>query len=81
MVLRRGFVFVQLKHICIFSIGFNAPFIYIPDRAEKELLLTRKQGAMLLSVVGISNTIGEFLLHYFTLSEANSILMTEITID
>merc|ERR1719193_1470516 len=43
------------------SIGFNAPFIYIPDRAEKELLLTRKQGAMLLSVVGISNTIGRVL--------------------
>jgi len=43
------------------SIGFNAPFIYIPDRAEKELELTRKQGAMLLSVVGISNTIGRVL--------------------
>jgi len=43
------------------SIGFNAPFIYIPDRAEKELGLTRKEGAMLLSVVGISNTVGRVL--------------------
>jgi len=43
------------------SIGFNAPFIYIPDRAEKELGLTRTQGAMLLSVVGVSNTVGRVL--------------------
>ena len=54
------------------SLGFNAPFIYIPDRAEKELGLTRTQGAMLLSVVGVSNTVGKEVALPFTLLNALS---------
>lgn len=39
------------------SIGFNAPFIYIPDRAKLEGV-EDDPAAFLLSIVGIANTIG-----------------------
>ncbi|XP_050398485.1 monocarboxylate transporter 12 [Patella vulgata] len=42
------------------SIGFNMPFIYIPDRAL-EAGIDESRAAFLLSVIGIANTVGRVL--------------------
>ena len=42
------------------SIGFNVPYIYLPDRA-KLAGMDKSQGAFLISVIGIANTIGRII--------------------
>ncbi|KAK3095274.1 hypothetical protein FSP39_012542 [Pinctada imbricata] len=39
------------------SIGFNMPYIFLPDRAE-EAGIGKQEAAFLVSVIGIANTIG-----------------------
>uniref|UniRef100_A0A914UYD7 Uncharacterized protein n=1 Tax=Plectus sambesii TaxID=2011161 RepID=A0A914UYD7_9BILA len=40
------------------SIGFNAPLVFLPDRAELELGIPRDKASWILSSFGIANTIG-----------------------
>lgn len=47
------------------SIGFNVPYVYLPDRAVK-LGYSKADGARLISVVGIANTIGRVILGYIS---------------
>jgi len=42
-------------------LGFYVPFVYLPSLAESQLDISSEQGALLLSVVGISNTLGRIL--------------------
>ncbi|XP_071126386.1 monocarboxylate transporter 12-like isoform X1 [Mytilus edulis] len=45
---------------CCTCLGFNAPYVYLPDRAE-EKGMNKLDSAFLLSVIGISNTFGRIL--------------------
>lgn len=45
------------------SIGFNIPYVYIVSKA-KEAGLTDQQGSMLLSIIGIGNTLGRIVLGF-----------------
>ncbi|KAL3280632.1 hypothetical protein HHI36_003868 [Cryptolaemus montrouzieri] len=47
------------------SIGFNIPYVYLVPRA-KSLGLTARDGAILIAVVGIANTIGRIVLGYLS---------------
>jgi len=51
--------------ICISNtfgfLGFYVPFVYLPSLAESQLDISSDQGALLLSVVGISNTLGRIV--------------------
>lgn len=47
------------------SIGFNVPYVYLPDRASS-LGFTKEEGAKLISIVGIANTIGRVILGYIS---------------
>jgi MFS family permease len=42
-------------------LGFYVPFVYLPSLAEDQLDISSDQGALLLSVVGISNTLGRIV--------------------
>ncbi|XP_067949510.1 monocarboxylate transporter 12-like [Watersipora subatra] len=42
------------------SLGFNAPFLFIPDRA-KEYNISSGKAAFLVSIVGIANTVGRIM--------------------
>ena len=48
---------IYLIASCLRNLVFNAPFLYIPDRA-RELGLTEEQGAYLLFIVGFGNVVG-----------------------
>lgn len=45
------------------SIGFNVPYVYIVPKA-KSMDLTSDEASLLLSVIGIANTIGRIILGY-----------------
>lgn len=47
------------------SIGFNIPYVYIVSRA-KSLDLTTNQASMLLSIIGVANTVGRIVLGYIS---------------
>jgi len=51
--------------ICVSNVfgflGFYVPFIYLPSLASSHPDITSKQAALLLSVIGISNTFGRIL--------------------
>lgn len=47
------------------SIGFNIPYVFLVPRA-KAMGLTTEEGSMLLSIVGIANTIGRIVLGYLS---------------
>lgn len=47
------------------SIGFNIPYVYIVSRA-RALDLTHNQASMLLSIIGVANTIGRIILGYIS---------------
>lgn len=47
------------------SIGFNIPYVYIVSKA-KAVGLTDQQGSMLLSIIGIGNTIGRIVLGFIS---------------
>jgi len=42
-------------------LGFYVPFVYLPSLADSQLDISSEQGALLLSVVGISNTLGRIV--------------------
>ena len=59
--LLKDWAFVLFLVSNIFTnLGFNAPFLFIPDRAL-EYNLTTEQAAWLVSIVGIANTAGRIL--------------------
>ena len=45
------------------SIGFCVPYIYLPDRG-KQMEFSNRDAAFLVSIVGISNTIGRIVFGY-----------------
>ncbi|XP_044750798.1 monocarboxylate transporter 9 [Coccinella septempunctata] len=47
------------------SIGFNIPYVFLVSRA-KSVGLTAEDGSMLLSIIGIANTIGRIVLGYIS---------------
>ncbi|KAI4466211.1 monocarboxylate transporter [Holotrichia oblita] len=47
------------------SIGFNIPYVYIVSRA-RSLDLTHNEASMLLSIIGVANTIGRIILGYIS---------------
>lgn len=58
------FILFAFSNFCT-SIGFNAPYIFIVDRA-RHLGISDKDSSYLLSVVGISNTVSRILLGYIS---------------
>lgn len=50
------FLLFTISNICT-SIGFNMPYIYLPDRAH-EYGINKTDATFLISVIGIANTIG-----------------------
>lgn len=50
------FLLFTISNICT-SIGFNMPYIYLPDRAH-EYGINKTDATNLISVIGIANTIG-----------------------
>ena len=46
------------------SLGFNAPYIYIVDQATKSFEIEAETADILLSSIGISNTIGRIVIGY-----------------
>jgi len=50
------FLMFAISNFCT-SVGFCVPYMYLPDRAI-QLGMTEQQGAFLISVVGIANTVG-----------------------
>nr|XP_045596429.1 monocarboxylate transporter 14-like [Procambarus clarkii] len=58
------FILFAISNFCT-SIGFNAPYIFIVDRA-RHLGIPDSQSSFLLAVVGISNTVSRILLGYIS---------------
>nr|XP_027225384.1 monocarboxylate transporter 12-like [Penaeus vannamei] len=58
------FILFAFSNFCT-SIGFNAPYIFIVDRAQ-QLGIPNKDSSYLLSVIGISNTVSRILLGYIS---------------
>ncbi|XP_042235654.1 monocarboxylate transporter 12-like [Homarus americanus] len=58
------FILFALSNFCT-SIGFNAPYIFIVDRA-RHLGIPDRESSFLLAVVGISNTVSRILLGYIS---------------
>lgn len=50
------FLLFTISNICT-SIGFNMPYIYLPDRAH-EYGINKTDATFLVSVIGIANTVG-----------------------
>ncbi|XP_077554117.1 monocarboxylate transporter 14-like isoform X1 [Haemaphysalis longicornis] len=48
------------------SVGFNVPYVYTKDRAVEELHIPEETGSLLLSCIGLSNTLGRVLLGYLS---------------
>ncbi|XP_063607422.1 monocarboxylate transporter 12-like isoform X2 [Penaeus indicus] len=58
------FILFAFSNFCT-SIGFNAPYIFIVDRA-RHLGISDKDSSYLLAVVGISNTVSRIMLGYIS---------------
>lgn len=56
----KKFLLVSVSNIFGF-LGFYVPFMYLPDLAQSNENITEEQAATVLSVIGISNTIGRLL--------------------
>jgi len=56
-------IFCFSSFLCL--VGFFVPFIYIPDYARKHGLSNR-EGAFLISIIGITNTIGRVFCGYIS---------------
>lgn len=48
------------------SVGFNVPYVYTKDRAVEELRVPEETASLLLSCIGLSNTLGRVLLGYLS---------------
>ena len=53
------FLLFVISNFCT-SIGFNMPYIYLPDRAH-EAGIDKTRAAFLVSVIGIANTVGRVI--------------------
>lgn len=70
--LMRNIVFLMFGFSNFFTnIGFNVPYVYSKDRALEMGIASNEDASFLLSVIGISNTLGRVLLGY--LSDKNCI--------
>ncbi|KAK8379905.1 hypothetical protein O3P69_019725 [Scylla paramamosain] len=58
------FILFAISNFCT-SIGFNAPYVFVVDRA-RHLGIPDSQSSFLLAVVGISNTISRIVLGYIS---------------
>lgn len=58
------FILFAISNFCT-SIGFNAPYIFIVDRA-RHLGIPDSQSSFLLAVVGIANTVSRIVLGYIS---------------
>lgn len=58
------FLLFTLSNFCT-SIGFNIPYVYLVPRG-KALGLTGKEASLLLSVIGIANTVSRIVLGYLS---------------
>ncbi|CAN7998519.1 unnamed protein product [Ixodes pacificus] len=48
------------------SVGFNVPYVYTKDRAVEALRMPEDTASLLLSCIGLSNTLGRVLLGYLS---------------
>lgn len=48
------------------SVGFNVPYVYTKDRAVEALQMPEDTASLLLSCIGLSNTLGRVLLGYLS---------------
>lgn len=48
------------------SVGFNVPYVYTKDRAVEDLRIPEETGSLLLSCIGLSNTLGRVILGYLS---------------
>ncbi|KAM7302991.1 hypothetical protein ISCGN_018499 [Ixodes scapularis] len=48
------------------SVGFNVPYVYTKDRAVEALHMPEDTASLLLSCIGLSNTLGRVLLGYLS---------------
>ncbi|XP_050042907.1 monocarboxylate transporter 14 [Dermacentor andersoni] len=48
------------------SVGFNVPYVYTKDRAVEDLRMPEETGSLLLSCIGLSNTLGRVVLGYLS---------------
>lgn len=48
------------------SVGFNVPYVYTKDRAVEALHIPEDTASLLLSCIGLSNTLGRVLLGYLS---------------
>lgn len=48
------------------SLAFQVPYIFLPDRAEKQLEIEPKDAAFLLSIVGIANVVGRLVFGFLS---------------
>ncbi|XP_077513555.1 monocarboxylate transporter 12-B-like [Amblyomma americanum] len=48
------------------SVGFNVPYVYTKDRAVEDLQVPEETASLLLSCIGLSNTLGRVLLGYLS---------------
>lgn len=46
------------------SIGYIIPYVFLPERATTMQIATKSQGAFLISVIGITNTVGRIVFGY-----------------
>ena len=53
------FLLFVVSNFCT-SIGFNMPYIFLPDRAE-EAGISKENAAFLVAVIGIANTVGRVI--------------------
>ncbi|KAF5279281.1 hypothetical protein FQR65_LT15440 [Abscondita terminalis] len=58
------FILFTLSNFCT-SIGFNIPYVYIVSKA-KSLGISPENASILLSVIGVANTIGRIVLGYIS---------------
>ncbi|KAK2148417.1 hypothetical protein LSH36_499g02041 [Paralvinella palmiformis] len=61
------------------SLGFCIPYVFLPDRA-KLLGCSRKQGAFLISIIGISNTVGRVVFGFLSDRKGVNRLMLYCTV-
>lgn len=58
------FILFTLSNFCT-SIGFNIPYVYIVSKA-KSLGISSEKASILLSVIGVANTVGRIVLGYIS---------------
>ena len=73
---------MMTKAFVIYSLylGFFIPFNFLPDLA-KDLKLEKTQGALLISIIGVSNTVARLLVGFITDRPwANSLVINNLAL-